>query len=556
MVAETEPDPTRSRTHGVAEHWSGADGEGWSDNAIASHGQVQANAAAFAVAPWLGIIAALLIAEIANIAVLGSHPPGPTISNLVQLCLGALCVLACVHAARRSGNLGRAFWRLMTATFLVWVLAQSLGTYIEASSHSSLGPLSEILFVFSTCPLAMVLFLDPDNEPGRLDRIHISDFVQAILFWTAAYLYFGRDSGGTTMEFALWRRDLFLDAVIAGAFFLRVILTKSQAARTLFGRMLMFLVFSGMADAYANFPGRNLRAGAPFDLVWAALIAMPGIVAVCWRENKPRAAGHTTKQTRNVVAQQFFPILYPSLVLLLSPGVAARSPAWAGAIVLASFACFSGRLLVIQHRLQFSEGRLCEANAQLVLLSSVDGLTGVANRRMFDRRLEEESRRACRDGQPLALIMVDIDHFKKLNDSLGHQKGDDCLVRIARALNSRMRRAGDFVARFGGEEFVVLLPGMTARHAAELAEDLRRVIETMGLAHPDSDAGVVTASLGVAGAEGEPLIDYEELLKAADQALYAAKRAGRNRIACSSSGDVRRFTSREDEESPAATHHS
>ena len=175
---------------------------------------------------------------------------------------------------------------------------------------------------------------------------------------------------------------------------------------------------------------------------------------------------------------------------------------------------------------------LAEANLRLERLSSLDGLTGVANRRRFDEVLGLEWRRASRTGAPLSLVMLDLDFFKDFNDANGHLAGDEHLRQVARALAGTLGRAGDLVARFGGEEFVVLLPGMAAEDAGALAERLRQSVEALGLPHNASTVSrVVTLSVGVATALAEERTSPAALVAAADEALYRAKREGRNRVA-------------------------
>jgi diguanylate cyclase (GGDEF)-like protein len=175
--------------------------------------------------------------------------------------------------------------------------------------------------------------------------------------------------------------------------------------------------------------------------------------------------------------------------------------------------------------------QLEQANRTLARLSSLDGLTGVANRRAFDESFEVEWRRCVRSGAALALILVDIDHFKAFNDTHGHQGGDGCLVQVGATLGRSASRAGDLVARYGGEEFVVLLPGTDRDGAAALAETLRARVEGLAIPHVSSAAGgVVTLSAGVAATVPTEAGSPAELLAAADRALYAAKRAGRNRV--------------------------
>jgi diguanylate cyclase (GGDEF)-like protein len=171
------------------------------------------------------------------------------------------------------------------------------------------------------------------------------------------------------------------------------------------------------------------------------------------------------------------------------------------------------------------------ANRKLERLSMSDGLTGIANRRCFDQQLEEQWQRRLRDGQPLALLLVDVDFFKALNDACGHVLGDDCL----RAVASLCAEVGDaaraLVARYGGEEFVLLLPGTDLQGAQRLAEQLCRRVEALAIAHPASPIGPhVTISVGVGAVVADDSRSSRALVVAADHALYAAKAGGRNRV--------------------------
>lgn len=172
------------------------------------------------------------------------------------------------------------------------------------------------------------------------------------------------------------------------------------------------------------------------------------------------------------------------------------------------------------------------ANGKLEQLSMIDGLTGIANRRHFDEQLQRQWLRLAQDGQPLALLMVDVDAFKALNDACGHLYGDECLRELARAC-SRHAASGGLAARFGGEELVLLLPGRDVREAGDIAEALRAGIEHLALQHPASPVGpYLTVSIGVASKIPAPTEPSEQLLAEADRALYAAKAQGRNRVSC------------------------
>lgn len=180
--------------------------------------------------------------------------------------------------------------------------------------------------------------------------------------------------------------------------------------------------------------------------------------------------------------------------------------------------------------LKEAQTQLKERNEQLKLLSSLDGLTHIHNRRRFDEVLQSEWQRAMRSREPLCLIMLDVDYFKAYNDHYGHPAGDFCLQRIAKALASVLKRPMDIVARYGGEEFCAILPGTDAEGGAKVAENLRRVVEQLGMEHAESaQLGYVTVSLGISAIV--PCLETysTDLVKAADKALYRAKSLGRNR---------------------------
>jgi diguanylate cyclase (GGDEF)-like protein len=189
-----------------------------------------------------------------------------------------------------------------------------------------------------------------------------------------------------------------------------------------------------------------------------------------------------------------------------------------GAIMTALILFVLGTTLFLAREI----GRRAQAEERLEELATTDALTGLKNRRKFDTDIDFEWRRAARNGTPVALLMLDADHFKSYNDTWGHQAGDQVLVGIAICISDAVRRAGDCPARFGGEEFAVLLPGLSNVEAFRLAETIRLKVEHW------SEDPVSTVSIGVASMIPSASLDWSDLIEAADRALYAAKANGRN----------------------------
>ena len=164
-------------------------------------------------------------------------------------------------------------------------------------------------------------------------------------------------------------------------------------------------------------------------------------------------------------------------------------------------------------------------------LISTDSLTEVANRRRFDIVLNEEWRRCIRSNEPMSLLMMDLDHFKQINDNYGHPAGDSCLKQIAKTLNKSMRRSADTLARFGGEEFAAIVPNCDFESAMKLAEKMRRDVEELVISLPNTQKAIkITTSIGVASGHGKRKTSHNKLLDAADEQLYKAKAAGRNQV--------------------------
>jgi diguanylate cyclase (GGDEF)-like protein len=286
----------------------------------------------------------------------------------------------------------------------------------------------------------------------------------------------------------------------------------------------MYLVLEGEVEVFKG--GRRLAVGGPGHYF--------GEMALI--DGKARAAGlRATARTLllEVGAVQFQQTIAsnPTALLVLTRTISERSRNDLDALDLKlhELESYAAAVQSANHELAVMRQELEESNRLLQHLSTIDTLTGLANRRRFDEAMGREWRRAMRDRTPLSLIFCDIDFFKGYNDTYGHPAGDECLRRVARCVVEMFSRPADLPARFGGEEFVVLLANTDAPGAVHLAERLRANVEALRLPHTSSPIGpYLTISLGVA-ATVPPLRSLPaDLISVADRALYQAKREGRN----------------------------
>ncbi|WP_343610995.1 diguanylate cyclase [Novosphingobium sp.] len=294
--------------------------------------------------------------------------------------------------------------------------------------------------------------------------------------------------------------------------------SRDRQEREFFGALAVYALLYFLAAGYMNHAQHDTPYGGLTDLLidvpFLFLMAKAAHANLGFRLNYSLSV----RQERFVLAAS--PLMLPAMLLTVSAIVFRANPAWAIAgVAMATLG--SGFRNVLTHM------RNLEERDRLEQLAQIDTLTALPNRRCFDNRFRIEWSRAWRSRTALAVLMLDIDHFKMLNDGLGHAEGDRCLRAVADALGSCATRASDLVARYGGEEFVAILPSASPEQAMQFAELLGQTVHALNLPSP-SPKGRVTISVGVGHAEHVEQVDPDTLLKAADDALYAAKHAGRN----------------------------
>ncbi len=305
------------------------------------------------------------------IATLGRRTLGPLFSDITQLALGSICILACTEAFRRSRGIARYAWRLLAVAFVVWAVAQVLAVYVDVSADHSPDSLTDLLFFLSVIPFGMLTFLDPDSEPNSFDRLHILDFVQVGILAVSIFLCFSRRMWSPATAFRigpiLWSRNIAFDGLLVATFVVRALLAKSRAVRSLFLRMALFLTLSGIADSYSLNPESDLQSGGWFDLIWAAFLAIPILIAATWKSEKEgQPAGSPKSQT--FVVNQVFPLAYPLISFLVLARVNRAYPTLSTILFALAFMTFAIRVLVIQHRQGQSKEALRQSETAYRLL--------------------------------------------------------------------------------------------------------------------------------------------------------------------------------------------
>ena len=311
------------------------------------------------VVRWIVVGCALLLVHASSIANFGVRGPGPLFSALMLLAEGLACVVACHGASRRSGPVGRNFWSLFALSFIIWIVAELTGTLRPP------GVVDDLLFQLATFPLGMTLFLELEFERVRFDRLHWADFIQTLLLWITAYVYFTPYGMAPSVYGPIWNRSMFIDSLLVLSFLVRASFTNSATIRSLFLRTSIYCVVLGMAEIYGSVPPIPLPGGW-YDLVWGSAVLVAMVIAASW-DGRQEGVAIGIFKAHHTAFQQLFPLLYPALIMALLGRVARYYPVAAAAIGVGSFACFSTRLLVTQSRLRRGEAGLRKAKQEAEL---------------------------------------------------------------------------------------------------------------------------------------------------------------------------------------------
>jgi diguanylate cyclase (GGDEF)-like protein len=435
--------------------------------------------------------------------------------SAAPLLAGASCFLRGRRPGAIAGN-----WLALAAAMLLWAGGMLAGMWqdlIQQDSNAAPG-LSMLLYVLYGVPLTFIL-----ASPGK-DAWWLR-LIDGVLAVTLGYLFFVHTFSFATVQgadaqgVANLRLMFDIENVYIAAFALiRLAASGNGELRAFFGVLGRYACAYLVVAAFNNHFEADANVSDPSGL----LIDLPFLLLFGLASRRSRADKPAVVPARLAwVVRAGSPLLLPASLLAVSGAILPSEPrhAVAGFVIAA---------LGYGLRSTLAQVGAFKEHAHLNELALHDPLTGLANRRQFEASLRRAWQRTRRRNEGLALLLIDVDHFKQINDRLGHQAGDRCLQAVAGALSGCLRRGGDSVARYGGEEFVVILPGATTESARLMGEAMGAAVAALRMPAPDEDVRL-TVSVGVGFAQQGNGQDAS-LLAAADAALYRAKHAGRNRV--------------------------
>ncbi len=462
-----------------------------------------------------------------------AQPPWFFLDSAKWMGVGAVVWIAIRTPASSAA---RIRWRLLLVGYIfgsVAVLLYGLRLLYPPDHTVSIG-VPALLFVLAAVPflLAITSEFNPRETPAvrRLALLQAALLTALFITLVPSLVRFTGEVevvGGVVLNWILASQGVIL---ATGATLRLVGSTDEEEKRFFFLlsiTMWIALVVSTIRNSLTlvrNATFWDVVLDAQFLVIFIMILAVYRPPAWLSRFRPSKALLHITKISNSLVE---------GLVLVAIGIAVARYHFVIGSIGIAlAIAIYGWRNALIQASLEEAEESLLALNGELRGLVILDGLTGIPNRRAFDLALEREANLSSRTRYPIGLLMIDIDHFKVLNDTYGHEEGDRCLRLVARALMNAVTRSRDFLGRYGGEEFSGIFPGIHMSGLEEVSQRLCDAVHALELPHPNSPTGHVTISVGAVLGIASGMKPLHDLVLQADDALYLAKRHGRDRYLC------------------------
>ena len=481
-------------------------------------------------------VAAAAIVLLAVHVVAGLMMPEQGAVTYVGLgCSYAIAAWVSVLQMMRYTGTMRVRWMMVALGHSIGVMsfAMKVSRGSVFPSMDGLAGVPDVLLLLRGVPFLVAASLSNRERSPVFVRL---DLAQAVLMVGLAFIAllfaFPVPGGGYAPVSSLLATDRLLVANIlfAVAATVRIFSRRDSGERRFFRLLSAFLWANAVVSVLVNLVLlHRLHVTVGSALLVIADVPVLGMAVFSSVRTPARPAFTGTSGSGSFVdAGSSF--LFPFSIFLMAASIVPVHLYVGMGCVMLTFILYAVRSTILQTSYLAVQEELRQAHDRSRDQALLDGLTGIPNRRNFDLTLDREWKRSQRSGQPISLLMLDVDYFKRLNDTYGHPAGDSCLTQISSLMRARLGRGVDFAARYGGEEFAILLMDTGIDGARIVAEALRRSVETHAFTHMGRPCPAITVSIGIATRIPQLHEPYSVLVEASDEALYAAKHAGRNRV--------------------------
>lgn len=449
-----------------------------------------------------------------------------------------LALTVCWWRGRAQATRTRLLWMLLCAALLIWAVGMLFAAREDLALYNPLAGADFSDFVFFIYGMPVLLAISTPTEGDQsaafvwLDAIQV--LMSAFLIYVAIFsvMPFTHRAGhplSVSRLLETYNVEGFSLAIIATVRLLAY--TDDGEERRFYEVLCSFLwVYATLAAIYNHITIATDEHTGLYDLLTVLPFVCLVLGTVYLFDGREEAVPPAQRESLTLFIDNASPIFFTVALIALGAALVRQRFYLGMSGIVVALAVYGIRASLLQSRYIRAQHDLQEARDQMEAMSLTDGLTGIANRRRFDQTFDIEWRRAVRRQSPLSLLMIDVDYFKNLNDKYGHLYGDDCLVRVAHALQSALPRSADLLARYGGEEFAVILSATDAHGADIVAHRMQEVIRELALDNQTPIGTIVTVSIGMATYEFPCNGTPASFIEAADGALYLAKRLGRDRI--------------------------